>query len=348
MTTVYDHDVQITMTGVVEDETLPCTVNSLEIADDDSATLEIRSGPKGIQGPPGDPSYAFVFMGAVATQSVLDAMTPTSADIGKAWWVQATNEIRLWAGRYWIPFTDAFLNTGHQGPPNILSGAAVAGTTGSSASATLTGTSPAQVLTITVPKGATGATGDAGVPGRIQDAVDVDTSTQSVSDTMVLQWNSTTSKFVPAASPTWRGPWSIDGSRFAASSNISTAPRTIASMTVPAQTYAWRPYVFGRLPMQCHVTTIGASRCDVEVHAGTEDGPIVAWGMGFPSANYIWTRILPKYDQTLSPAATSISVVPAGQTQTFYVRIVRPFGGDNYSTVTDIASLTVYAMPLYQ
>lgn len=347
MPTVYDRDTQITMTGIVEDETLPCTVNSLEIHDD-QARLEIRTGLKGATGPAGDPSWAFTFMGHVATQSVLDAMTMTAADAGKAWWVQSTNEMRLWAGRYWVPFADAMQGTGHPGPPNVLTGAAVVGATGSSASAALTGTSPNQILTITVPKGAIGATGDAGVAGRIQDASDVDTSTVGLADNIVLQWNSTLSKFVPAASPTWRGPWTIDGTRFAGSSNTSVAPRTIASMTVPAQPYAWRPYVIGRVPMQIHVAATGDTRCDIEVRAGAEDGQLVAWGRGFPSANYIWTRVIPRYEQVLSPTATSVGVVPAGQTQTFYMRVVRALGTRNYTTATDIAFMTVYALPLHQ
>lgn len=346
MTTVYDHTVEITMTGIVESDDLPCTVNSLEIRDDEGR-LEIRTGPKGETGDQGDPSYAFTLQGSVADQATLDAITVTAADKGKAWWVIATNEIRLWQGRYWIAFEAAMQTDGHQGPPNVLTGAAVTGAVGGSASATLTGTSPNQILTITVPQGATGPTGDPGEAGRIQDASDVDLTTQALADNMVLQWNATTSKFVPAPNPSWRGPWTISGTKFAVASNSSDAPRTIASMTVPAQPYPWRPYITGRLPMQVHVQAVGDSRVDVEVHVGSEDGPLVAIGLGFPSANWVWTRIVPKYDQVLSPAASTISVIPAGQTSTFYVRIVRAFGSDNYSTVGDIAFLTVYAMPLY-
>lgn len=347
MSIVYDHAVEITMVGIVEDETLPCTVNSLEILDDE-ARLEIRTGPQGPQGTQGPHSYGFTLVGAVADQATLDAIPVTYADKGKAWWVIDTNEIRYWQGRFWIAFEDAMHATGHQGPANILTGAAVNGSVGGSASAAFTGTSPAQILTITVPQGATGPQGDPGVAGRLQDASDVDTETQALGDNMVLQWNATLSKFVPAASPTWRGPWAISGSKFAAASNSSDAPRTIASMTVPAQPFPWRPYVRGRLPMQCHVAAVGDSRVDVEVRSGSEDGPLVGYGMGFPSANWIWTRILPKFEQVLSPAATSIGVIPAGQTCTFYVRLIRAFGTDNYSTVTDAAGITVYAMPLYQ
>lgn len=346
MTVVYDRDVQITMAGVVEDESLPSTVHSLEITDN-AARLEMRSGPKGPVGPQGPPSFAFKLEGWVADQAALDAITVTAADAGKAWWVAATNEIRYWQGRYWVPFTTAMQGTGHQGPPNVLTGVAAAGTTGSSASAGLTGTSPDQVLTITVPKGATGPQGDDGVPGRLQDAADVDTSTAGLSDHMVLQWNSTLSKFVPAPSPTWRGPWTIGGNRFAAASNAAEAPRTIAVITVPAQPYPWRPYIIGRLPMRGHTATVGGTRVDVEVRAGTEDGPLVAWSLGFPAQNWMWHRIIPRFDQVVSPAATNISVIPASQTTTFYVRIIRSVGSGNYSTVSDIAFLQVYALPLF-
>lgn len=347
MATVYDRDVQVTMAGVIEDDTLPSTVNSLEI-DDDTGRLEIRSGPKGDTGPQGDPSFGLILQGAVADQATLDAITVTSADKGKAWWVVATNELRYWQGRYWIAFTDAMQGTGRQGPPNVLTGEVVTATVGNPAAATLTGTSPNQVLTITVPQGVTGPQGDPGVAGRIQDASDVDTDAAGLSDHMVLQWDDSISKFVPSPSPTWRGPWTIDGSRFAASSNTSQAPRTIASVTIPAQPFPWRPYILGRLPLQSHVQTVGESRVDVEVRSGTEDGDLVAWALGFPSANFIWARIVPKFPQVLQPSATNIGTIPAGQTETFYVRLVRPVGSRNYSTVTDIAYLQIYAMPLHQ
>lgn len=347
MTEVYDRDVEITMTGIVEDDTLPCTVNSFELYDD-TGRVEIRTGQKGLTGPQGDPSYGFEFMGAVADQAALDAITVTRADRGKAWWVTATNQLRIWNGRFWIPFDDALAGTGHQGPPNVLSGVAVTGTVGSSAAAELTGTSPNQVLTLTVPRGATGATGDPGVAGRIQDASDVDLTTTALGDNMVLKWNATTSKFEPAGSPTWRGPWTIGGNRFAAASNAAETPRTLASMTVPAQPFPWRPYIIGRVPLQAHVSAVGDSRVDIEVRIGSEDGTVIAYGIGFPTANYIWIKIIPRYPQVLSPAATNIGVIPAGQTTAFFVRAVRAFGNANYSTVTDIAYLTVYAMPLHQ
>ncbi|WP_029925512.1 hypothetical protein [Nocardia otitidiscaviarum] len=348
MTVVYDADVQVTMAGVVESELLPSTVHSLEIADG-AARLEMRSGPKGPQGPQGPASFGFTLVGYVADQAALDAITVTAADKGKAWWVVATNEIRYWQGRYWIRFVDAMQGTGHQGPPNVLTGAAEVGPTGSSASATLTGTSPNQVLTITVPKGVTGAQGDPGVAGRIQDAADVDTTTVAgLSDRMTLQWDASLSKFVPAPNPSWGGPWTIGGNRFAAASNAAEAPRTIAVITVPAQAYPWRPYIIGRLPMRGHTQTVGGTRVDVEVRAGTEDGPIVAWSLGFPAQNWMWHRIVPRFEQVVSPAATNISVIQPGQTTTFYVRIIRPVGSGNYSTVSDIAFLQVYALPLFE
>ncbi|WP_306365431.1 hypothetical protein [Nocardia sp. CC227C] len=348
MSIVFDADVQVTMAGVVESEILPSTVHSLEIADG-AARLEMRSGPKGDAGPQGPPSYAFTLVGWVADQAALDAITVTAADAGKAWWVVATNQIRLWQGRYWIPFDLAMQGTGHQGPPNVLTGAAEIGGTGTDADATLTGSSPNQILTITVPKGTTGVQGDPGQPGRIQDAADVDTTTVAgLSDRMTLQWNASLSKFVPAPNPTWGGPWTIGGNRFAAASNAAEAPRTIAVITVPAQAYPWRPYIIGRLPMRGHTPTVGGTRVDVEVRAGTEDGPIVAWSLGFPAENWAWHYIVPKFEQVVSPASTDISVIQPGQTTTLYVRIIRPVGSGNYSTVSDIAFLQVYALPMFQ
>lgn len=346
MAIVYDRDVELTMSGIIEDNTLPCTVNSLEIREG-QARLEIRSGIPGDVGPQGDPSWPFIFQGAVATQPDLNAITVTSADIGKAWWVVSTNELRYFQGRYWIRFENAFRVQGHPGPANVLVGAAVTGATGSSASATLTGSPPNQVLTITVPKGATGVTGDAGTAGRIQDAADVDLTEAALGQDSVLQWNATTSKFNAGAPPTWRGPWRIAGSRFATASNTAEAPRTIASITIPAQQFRWRPYITGLLAMTSHVQSLGAGRVDLEVRSGTEEGPLVAWGRGFATANWVWTRILPRFEQVLSPAVTNIGVIEPGQTVTCYVRVIRPLGTSNYSSNANIANLTVWAMPLF-
>lgn len=348
MAIVYDRDIEVTMVGIVEDDTLACTVNSLEIRNG-QARLELRTGIKGVPGVQGDPSWPFVFMGPVADQPTLDAIaaTLTAADFGKAWWVQSTNELRYYARRYWIRFENIFQAQGHPGPPNVLTGAAVTGATGSSASAAFTGSPPNQILTITVPKGAAGVTGDPGVAGRIQDAADVDLTTAALGSDMVLQWDTTTSKFHAAPTPTWGGPWRIAGNRFATASNTAEAPRTIASITIPSKPHPWRPYITGLLAMASHVQSIGAGRVDLEVRSGAEDGPMVAWGRGFPTANWIWTRILPKFEQVMSPATTSIGVINAGQTATFYVRVIRPLGSSNYSSNPNIANLTVYAMPLH-
>ena len=349
MTEVFDRDVTLSVRTVPAEGELPYTVNSVQVAGS-SAVVEIKEGAKGIVGVEGEPAWPWTWQGDVANIAVLTALEPALGDeeAGFAWHIVDQNRIRLWTGSEWISFYDAFRHPGRQGPPNVLEiGTVGAGAIGSDATATLSDSSPTQKLNVTMPKGATGAQGELGVAGKILDASDVAVDPENpIGDGMVLMWNSTLGKFLPAANPAMRGPWAIGSGQINAGSNLKDAPRTLGTITVPPQPTEWRPMVLGSLSMQQHVRTLGAGRVDVEVRMGAVDGEVVGYGIGISAANWFVTRIFPKFEFPLTPTS-DVGVIPANQTTTFYLVTRRANGTSNYSLNVDVAALIVWAMPVY-
>lgn len=345
MTIVFDADVTIHMRGVPDFAGLPGTVNSMELAGRE-VLIEIRQGPAGDPGPQGAPSYLFTWQGDAATFADLQALGLGTADARKAWRVVDEEALYLWTGMEWVRSINAFRTPGRQGPANVLTGAAVAGATGSSASATLTGTAPNQTLTITMPRGATGDQGDPGQPGAIADAADVGELTGARQDS-VLAWDSASSLWMPRANPKMAGPWAIASSQFTGGSNMSTSPKTIATMTIPAQPVAWRPLVLaGSVGLMCHNASLNESRVDIEIRLSSTDGPLIGYGFGVPVANESQIGFFPRFDYPLSPSDTTTAVVQPNQTITVLVIARRVTGSRNYTITTSGAQLIIMAQPL--
>ncbi len=344
MTTVYDSDITLTLRGVSDPVGLPYTVNPLELVDREGL-LEIREGATGGPGPQGEPAWPWQWMGDIASLAALQALGLGEAEARRAWRVLDENSVILWTGMEFVRFTLAFQHAGHQGPPNVLSGVASIGATGSSATAVLTGTPPNQVLEIQFPRGATGPEGDPGEPGAISDAEDVgDLSTARQG--AVLAWNATESLWEPIPSPKLGGPWAIAGSQFTGGSNLSASPKTIATMTIPAQPIPWRPIVLGgSIGLQAHVQSINESRPDVEIRLGAADGPIIGYGFGAPSANHSQVQFFPRWATPIDPDST-VGTVAANTTAQIYVVVRRATGTRNYSIITTGAQLIVGAQPL--
>lgn len=349
MTLVFDRDVSVTVRTVPAAGELPYTVNSVQLAGS-VAVVEIKEGEKGIPGPEGAPAWPWVWQGDVPNIGVLAALEPalSPAEAGYAWHIVDQNRIRIWTGSEWISFYNAFRHRGRQGPPNVLDvGAVTAGPVGSNAAATLTGTSPAQKLNLTMPRGATGSQGPLGAAGNIREAADYsEDPDRPIGDGMVLMWNAAEGKYKPAANPQMRGPWAIGSGQFNAGSNLKDTPRTLATITVPPQPARWRPMILGSITMQQHVQTLGAGRVDIEVRMGAIDGELVGYGIGVPAANWFVARIVPRFEYPLTPAS-DVGMVEPNLTTTFYFITKRAFGNSNYSIDTDLASLIVWAMPVY-
>src|SRR5690606_11263747 len=265
MTIVYDSDITLVLRGVSASIGLPYTVNALELVGRE-ALLEIREGATGGPGPQGDPAWPWQWMGDIASLAALQALGLGEAEARRAWRVVAEDSVILWTGMAFIGFSTAFQAPGRQGPPTLLTGVATIGATGSSATATLTGTAPSQTLEVQFPRGETGPAGDPGEPGAIADAEDVGDLT-SARQHAVLAWDTPASEWRPIPAPRLGGPWAIAGSQFTGGSNLSSSPKTVATMTIPAQPIPWRPIVLGgSLGLQSHVSTaINESRPDVMV-----------------------------------------------------------------------------------
>ncbi|MFD4438978.1 hypothetical protein ACFWPK_04270 [Nocardia sp. NPDC058519] len=343
MTVIYDTDISLVLRGVSDPVGLPYTVNPLELVDRE-ALLEIREGAPGPAGPQGNPAWPWQWMGDVATFAALQALNLGEAQARRAWRVVAEQAVYLWTGMEFVRFTVAFGATGHQGPPNILTGVATIGTVGSTATASITGTAPNQVLHVQFPRGAVGPVGDPGEPGAISDAEDVGDLT-TARQGAVLAWNTTASEWQPIPAPRLGGPWAIAGSQFTGGSNMSASPKTVATMTIPAQTIPWRPIVLGgSLGNQSHVSEINQTRVDVEIRLGAADGPLIGYGGGGGSANQHQGQLYPRWEQPISPASTHATVA-ANQTAQIYV-VVRKTGARNYSIITTGAQLIIGAQPL--
>ncbi|MFC9966345.1 hypothetical protein ACFVH4_19120 [Nocardia ignorata] len=344
MTTVFDADITLTLRGVSDPVGLPYTVNPLELVDREGL-LEIREGATGGPGPQGEPAWPWQWMGDIASLAALQALGLGEAEARRAWRVLDENSVVLWTGMEFVRFTQAFQAVGHQGPPNLLTGVATIGAPGSSAAAAITGTSPEQVLEVTFPRGEIGIPGDPGEPGAITDAEDVGDLTTARQGS-VLAWSVAASEWQPIPSPKLGGPWAIAGSQFTGGSNLSASPKTVATMTIPAQPIPWRPVVLGgSLGLQSHVSTINESRPDVEIRLGAADGPIIGYGHGAGSANVTQAQIMPRWDPPIAPGST-VGTVAANQTAQIYVIVRRAVGTKNFTIITTGAQLIIGAQPL--
>lgn len=337
---VFDEDVNVTMRGVSDSVGLPYTVNSVSLVDRE-ALIELREGPPGPTGSAGAPAWPWQWQGDVTDPAALADMKPAIEDAGKAWRVISENSVYLWTGMEFVAFRNAFGTTGYRGEPNMLTGTGVALPPGSNATAQLLGEAPNQRLEIGFPRGADGAAGDPGAPGRISDAADVRIGDEDgLGREHVLAWDSADEVFRPMPSPRVGGPWAIAGRQFTGGSNLNQPTQVLAAITIPSQPTDWRPMVQGSVRLSGN-----NARCDLEVRIGSPDGPMVGFGFGRASTNDQQVLIGPKFEYPIAPGST-IGVVPMNQTTTMYVVVRRVSGTGTYTVRNDGAQLIVHAQPV--
>ncbi|MFI6173508.1 hypothetical protein ACIBCN_42485 [Nocardia sp. NPDC051052] len=340
-TVVYEDDIMITMRGVADSIGLPYTVNPFELVDRE-ALIELREGSQGAIGPEGEAAWPWSWQGDIADVAALYQLRLSTADARKAWRVVADNSIYYWTGMGFIAFSNAFRTVGSRGASNQLTGAAVAGATGSAAAARVTGTSPAQQLEITFPRGVTGDAGDPGATGRIQDASDVLINQERPLDQdHVLAWDAAAQKFRPIPSPRPNGPWVIGEKQFSAAQNVTADVKTFAAITIPAQPTAWRPLVEGGVQVQTEQPT----RCSIEVRIGSPTGDLVGYGWSHRVPRVAYVLISPGFQYPTKPGAT-FGVVPANQTVTLYVVAHRVEGTGSYNIYSSYSHINVRALPV--
>jgi hypothetical protein len=317
--------------------------------------FELPVGPPGDPGPPGPTAYPFRHEGDIADMAALNALATTlrPAHAGKAWRVVSTNRLMIWNGSAFDGYPDAFGGHGPDGEPNTLSiGTVTTGAVGADVEITVTGVPPAQTVNLVVPRGVKGLKGKIGGPGPIRQASDYDNSVSHL-DGMVPLWNAATAKWKPSAYPGWRGPWTVietqawDGSAGFATSqpNIATSPNTIATLTIPAQDTAWRPFVTGGALVRT-VVTDSSTRVDLEVRLGSDSGQIVAFGPGTGYGIDTYTTLLPHFATLAMTPASSVGVVAAGAAATLVLVLRRNVGSGNYYYTRTGAHLAVWAVPV--
>ncbi|MEV6556601.1 hypothetical protein AB0M22_12855 [Nocardia sp. NPDC051756] len=338
---VYEDDIMITMRGVADSIGLPYTVNPFEVVDRE-ALIELREGSQGAIGPEGDAAWPWSWQGDIADLAALGRLPLTTADARKAWRVVSDNSIYYWTGMGFVAFGAAFRATGRRGAPNQLTGAGVAGATGSAAAARITGTAPAQQLEITFPRGATGDAGDPGASGRIQDASDVLINDERpLGQDHVLAWDAAAQKFRPTPSPRPNGPWVIGEKQISDAQNVTEETKTFAAITIPAQPTAWRPIVEGGVQVQTEQPT----RCNIEVRIGSPKGELVGLGWSHRVSRIAYVLISPGFQYPMKPDAT-FGVVPANQTVTLYVLAHRVEGTGSYNIYSSYSHVNVRALPV--
>lgn len=353
MTTVGGYFGSVHIQGIDEGIDEPDILQSMQATPADNS-LELPVGPAGPAGPAGPVAAPYRHEGDIADQAALTALAATlgPAQEGKAWRVTSTNTLAYWNGASFDYFTDAFGAHGPTGTVNTLSiGTVTTGAAGSDLQVTVTGTPPAQTVNLVVPRGIQGRKGPDGSPGPLRQATDYD-NTITHTDSMVPLWNSTSSKWTPTPYPGWRGPWTIvenqrydGGAGFAADiSGSSTIPNTIASLPIPAQDIAWRPFVTGGVMVRC----TGNRPAERMVLTARISGAntLVAFGAGTGHNVYRHCTLFPQLrTQDVVPSGSE-GVIAAGVTATILVQIDGTASAPPYDYARAYSHLAVWAIPV--
>jgi len=311
-----------------------------------SGDLELPEGGKGPVGPQGPPAYAFVWRGELADEAALasQAQQMKPHHLGHAWRVVDTETLVFWDGSTFVRFTDAFGARGPTGVVNALTiGTVTTGAVGSALVVTITGSSPNQTLNLSIPRGGQGLKGKDGSPGPIVNAPDFD-ATAARPQGAIPQWDSTSEKWVPHPNPGFRGPWSVTETSFNSGTNISTSPKTVATLSIPAQDVRWRPEMSGGI----QILPVGADKSLqllLEVRIGSNTGPIVALGVVLPFSVQQFPKLSGYFDATQGPDATN-GTIAEGVATTLYVVIRKAGGTGNYTHYSTGAHVMCIGRPV--
>ena len=318
-----------------------------------------RQGEKGLDGEPG-PAMAPVAVIEYATDAAAIASLPTGLgplDRGYCVLNDTTNSAFFWSGTTWITVTNAVGLQGPQGPPiGVAVGTVTTSPSGGSAAVSLDASSTAtnKVFNFTLPRGAQGSVGvgTKGDPGdALSSASDVQWPTGGPADGQTMVWDDALNKMVFADfAPGPAGPYSAGPDQVAAINDASWPDdyKTVATITVPAQPFAWHPRVLGYFDVK--VNGIMA-RVDAECRLNSPTGPLVARGPGTTITgfleNYTTRTIVPCFEGAMTPDSSAARVA-AGASAQIYVTIRRidtltVFG---VQTRKDRASIAVWCDPV--
>lgn len=328
---------RLELRGVNDNNGEPIRTISLETTPTEGY-LELPKGEPGQMGKPGPTQPVVQWQDAINSEAALPAGLG-GGQAGWAWGNTTNGDVFIWLGDAWLRLPHALTVIGPAGASNRLSiGTVTVLDPSQPAKATITGQVPNQVLNLEIPKGEPGPQGKDGPAGPIATAADFNAAVApQVGD--VLAWNGT--KWSPKSFPTIRGPWTLGSSAFG-ELNTDTASQVIAQLTIPAQSVACRPMVFGGVETN---PRSNSTRIDTEVRLGSPTGTLVGLGPGIPADMYVTSRILPCLEGQFTPS-NAPDVVPAGTQTELYVVQRRFFGSITWRSTRLRASLVAYLIPV--
>ncbi|MFD6518104.1 hypothetical protein [Rhodococcus sp. NPDC060176] len=340
---------KVTISREVDPYGLPVTTADVEV-DEYAAALPLPAGREGPQGSRGRPKPTWRKRGSVTNASALALLDPADREYGHWWHNLATNGMETWTDIGWVSSPGAVGPEGPRPGPYSLS---ATGTTSEPAltvaGAQIVDGSGPQQLKVTVPAGAKGGKGPIGTAGDIVESADYD-DTLGPSNGSLFGWNRGTKKFRPLPFPNGFGPWqSADADFRDDEAGIVDDVRTMGSLTIPPQPFAWRPYVYG----MCRAAaggTRGQSFVHAHVRMNTTDGVVVAYGI-----NPWWDAIAgtiggevfirPSLSRNASTGLTA-SVVPAGVPVTLLLTMERQSMANAWKWWKSPGYLSCYALPV--
>lgn len=223
-------------------------------------------------------------------------------------------------------------------PPNIIIGTVTTLPAGHSASASLSlfapggpGMPSTYQLNLGVPEGA------AGSPGNflLNEATDfVEGTYGAIQNLWGIIYNTVTGEFNPA-------PPFVPKKYYATSINSTSGtgagPRTLTTVTVPAQSYAWYP----TCASSCVVSGTANTQVNLQAYLGSTDGTLVAVDYGSVGTASQTLRL-----QDGLPAGSSLPSIAAGVSQTIVLVATQVAAtSDAWSTADTSTTFSVTATP---
>lgn len=341
---------KVTISREVDTLGLPVTTAAVEV-DEYAAALPLPAGREGLPGVRGRPKPTWLKRGTVTNASALTILDPADRDFGHWWHNLATNGMETWTDAGWVSSPGAVGPAGPIAGPYALS---ASGTTSDpklvSAGAQISDVPGGQSLKVTVPAGGQGIKGPVGTAGPIVESGDYD-NTLGPSNGSPFGWNRGTKKFRPLPFPNGFGPWQTAQSDFHADeTGIVDEKRTMATLTIPALPFAWRPMVIGA----CRAAA-GGSRSQSTVMAyvriNSANGPICAvginpWWEGVTSAlTGGEVMIRPVYGEKVTTTGAE-TIVAAGEPATLFLSMERKKAENSWTWRQLPGYLLCFALPV--
>ncbi|MGW0052037.1 hypothetical protein [Nocardia nova] len=204
-------------------------------------------------------------------------------------------------------------------------------------------------LTLNLLKGAAGATG---AMGHILGSSDF---SNSPADGQVPVYNASSGLVAWVTIHPVTPFYVLPGTSFTALNESASGARDIVgAITIPAQTYRYRPRVSGDL----EVTGAAGMRIDAEVRMGTQatadatissTGTLVGYGRGQESALAVHLGITPYFGGATAMSASDVSPpasVAAGTAMRFVLTAVRQYGSAAWTTSQSLGELRLTLEPV--